>query len=212
MHGNPKIIYRFCQPISNDNLNVLVHAHHIRIVSVFFPHPNFQQFKPSSFNLWFVPNLIIIHRIVSTKVMRHNRVDFPIINQHSIFQNDTSLTKRFDTSHIMANKEHRSPFSLAYILHFSYGFLLEFGIAHGKHLVHYKDLGVQMCSHGETKTNLHSAGITLNRRINIPFTATKRDDFIQLFRYLLFSHTQNGSIHINILPSSQFRMEARSHL
>ena len=57
------------------------------------------------------------------------------------------------------------------ILHFAYGFFLEFGIAYGKDFVNNKYFGFEVSSNGKTQTNGHTGGITFGRGVDITFHA-----------------------------------------
>ena len=71
----------------------------------------------------------------------------------------------------MADEQYRSTFASAHILHLANRFFLEFGVPHGKDLVHDEDLRFQMSGDSKSETDFHTGRITFDRCVNISFTA-----------------------------------------
>jgi len=56
---------------------------------------------------------------------------------------------------------------------------------------------------------LHTAGVTFNRCVEELLHFRKCNDFVELFVYLRFSHTEYRAVEINVFPAAEFGMEAR---
>ena len=107
---------------------------------------------------------------------------------------------------LVAHEENGSPI-LREIAHLSQAFLLKCGIAHCEHFVHKQDLRFQMSSDSKGQAQIHAAGKVLYRRSNELLHLGKRHNLIKLTIDLLLFHAQDSAIQVDILSSSQFRVE-----
>ena len=82
----------------------------------------------------------------------------------------------------MAHDKHRPSVLAGYLFHFPQAFLLKLGIAHGQHFIDNKDLRFKMGRNGESQANVHSARVTLDRRIKEFIDIGEGDDLIELLR------------------------------
>ena len=112
----------------------------------------------------------------------------------------------------MANKQHRSAFTFANVLHLADGFLLEFGVADGKDFVDNQYLGVEVCGDGEAEAHHHTARITLHGGVDISFAATEVDYLVKFLGNLSFGHSEDGTVHIDVFPARHLGMEAGADL
>ena len=102
--------------------------------------------------------------------MRHDRIDFALVDNHSVLQDDPMLAQRLDAGHIVADKQDRASLPFTDIPHLADGLLLELRIPHGQDLVHDQDFGLQMRRNGETEADRHTGRIPFDRCVDIPFT------------------------------------------
>ncbi len=107
----------------------------------------------------------------------------------------------------MANEKHRSPLANN-ISHFAQAFFLKGGISNRQDLVHNENLGLKMCRYRKSQAHLHSAGVTLDRRIDELFNLGKGDDFVEFASDLVLGHAQNGTVEEDVFAPGKFGVEA----
>src|ERR1044071_1672153 len=110
----------------------------------------------------------------------------------------------------MTHKQHRPTF-FRYFTHFPERLLLKRGISDRQHLVNDQDFWLEVGSNREGKPHIHAAGVAFDRRVQKPFDFGKTYDFIKPLPYLTFAHSKNGTIQVNILPTSQLGMETGTY-
>ena len=65
---------------------------------------------------------------------------------------------------------------------------------------------------GKGEPEVHAAGVTLYRRIDKPFHFRKGDDLVKLPLDLSSCHTQDGAVQVDVLATSELRVESCSDL
>ena len=112
----------------------------------------------------------------------------------------------------MTDEQDCSASSGRYFLHFSDGFLLEFGIANGEDFINDEDLGFEESCDSEAKADGHTRGETLDRGVEVSFYAREIDYLIEFAVNLVLAHAHNGAVHVDIVPGGHFGVEAGADL
>ena len=112
----------------------------------------------------------------------------------------------------MAHEQHRSAFASGNVLHLANSFLLKLSIADSEDFVNDQNLRVEVGCYSETQTDHHTATIALDWGVQIALTAREINNLIQLAGNLRFGHTQNSTIHVDILPTRHLWVETRTDL
>src|SRR6476620_4679685 len=110
----------------------------------------------------------------------------------------------------MTDEENR-PALTVNLFHLTDTFLLKFAVADGKHFVDHKNFRIQMRRYCERKTDIHSTGVSLYRRINEFLHSGKINYLIKLRANLGLGHPQNRAVEKNVFASGQFRVKARAY-
>ena len=111
----------------------------------------------------------------------------------------------------MAHEQHCSAFSAAYILHLADGLLLEFGVTHGEHFVHYQYFGFQVRGDGESEAYSHAAAVAFHGSVQVAFASAEVYDLVELAGDFAAAHAHDGAVHVDVLAAGHFGMEARAH-
>src|SRR5262245_1623908 len=98
----------------------------------------------------------------------------------------------------MADKKD-CPSAASHVIHLTKRFPLEFCVADRQNLIHQKNFRLQMRGHRKGETNVHTAGVSFDRRIQKFFDFGKSDDLIKFASDLSMSHAENCAIQIDIL-------------
>src|ERR1700723_822074 len=101
---------------------------------------------------------------------------------------------------------------LRHILHLPEAFFLKLRIPDRKHLIHDKDLRLEVGGHGESEANIHPRTVAFNRGIEKFLDLGEGYDFIEPPFDLLLSHPEDRTVKKDVLPTCQLRMEASAHL
>ncbi len=131
-------------------------------------------------------------------------LDPPLVNE------ETLLTKAQNGSHVMADEKNGSPF-LCHVAHLSQAFLLEVCVADGQHFIDQQDFWLQMCRYAECQPHIHATGIVFDRCVDELLNLGKRYDLVKLAANLGPPHAQDGAVEVNVLPASQFAVEASAN-
>src|SRR5215813_12555243 len=99
----------------------------------------------------------------------------------------------------MAYKKHRASLSGGHLSHLAQALLLKLGVADCQHLIHHKDLRLQMRRHREGKPHLHAAGKALDRRVDELLHTREVYDLVEFTSNLGATHAEDGAIEINVL-------------
>src|SRR5688572_22121832 len=111
----------------------------------------------------------------------------------------------------MANKEYGSS-GPGDIVHLPQTFILKGSIADCQHFVHKQHFSLHVSCNGEGEADVHTAGVTLHRRIYKLFNVREGDDLIKLAFNLNFTHAENCTIEKDVFAAGQFGMKACAHL
>src|SRR5262245_49784574 len=106
----------------------------------------------------------------------------------------------------MTYKEDCTPL-LCHISHLAETFLLKFCIADGEHFIHDQYFRLEMCRDCKSEPQIHAGGISFDGRINKLTDFREINNFIEFIVNLIAFHSQDRTVHINILSSSKFRMK-----
>ena len=98
------------------------------------------------------------------------------------------------------------------ILHLAKTLLLELRVAHGEHLVHDKDLRLEVGRHREGEPHIHAAAVALHRRVEKPVDLGEGHDLIELAFDLQPAHPKDRAVEEDVLAAGEFRVEAGAHL
>src|SRR5215203_2196236 len=85
---------------------------------------------------------------------------------------------------------------------------LEGGVANREDLVDEEDVGLEMCRHGEAKTDVHPRRVPLDRRVDELPDPCELDDLFELPVDLAPLHSKDRSAKENVLAAGQFGMKA----
>ena len=100
----------------------------------------------------------------------------------------------------MANNHNRSALA-AKLLNLFAALALKLLVAYGKHLVDQQDLRFYVGGNREAQAHGHARRIVLYRGVNEPLQTSKFDDAVELAVDILFRHTQNCGVEINVLAA-----------
>ena len=110
----------------------------------------------------------------------------------------------------MRNVEDRSAFFLGDFLHAVDALVLEVDISDGEDFVHNHDLAFKVRSNRKAKLDVHSARITLDRRVyELPYLG-ELNDLIKLLCNLFLRHAEDRAVEINVLLAGKLAMKSRS--
>src|SRR5207249_5832938 len=112
-----------------------------------------------------------------------------------------------DCSHIVTHKQHHSSF-FGNSTHLAQTLLLESNISHSQHFIHQQDFRLQGGGYGESKSQVHPAGIVLHWCIYEFINFCEDYNFVELAFCLSLLHPQNGPVEEYVLPARQLSMEA----
>ncbi len=102
--------------------------------------------------------------------------------------------------------------ALGHILHLAEAALLELNVSNRQDFVDEKDLCVEMGGHGKRQAEVHTRGISFDRRVNELFDPGEGDDVIEPRPDLFSFHSENRTIEKHVLSTGQFGMKTRAHL
>ena len=91
-------------------------------------------------------------------------------------------------------------------------FPLKRQITDSQHFIDDENLRIEVGCHRIRQTDVHSTGITLHGSIKELGHLSEADDVIKLSRYLASRHSQYGTVKVDVLAASQFRMKTRPDL
>ena len=91
-------------------------------------------------------------------------------------------------------------------------FFLKAHIPDSQYLINQKYVGSYIDRNGKSQPHIHSGGISPHRVVNIFIQLRKCNNIINLLINLLFGHSKNRSIGIDIFPAGHIRMKACSKL
>ena len=212
MESDPERVDWTGQAIADEQFQFVVHAHDIIHRSASFPDSDLEQLETIHSDEILLPLLVIVHIVLPYQVMRHDRIDFALVDNHSVLQDDPVLAQRLDAGHVVADEQDRAPLPFTDIPHLADGLLLELRIPHGQDLVHHQDFGFQVRRDGEAEPDRHTGRIPLDRGIDIAFAAGELDDLVQFPRDVVPGHAHDRAVHIDILTAGHFPVETRAHL
>ena len=112
----------------------------------------------------------------------------------------------------MAHEQYGPAFSAAYVLHLAYGLLLEFGVAHGEHLIYHQYFGFQVGGDGESETDGHAAAVAFYGGVQVAFASAEVHDLVELAGDLAAAHAHDCAVHVDVLAAGHFGMEPCAHL
>src|SRR5262249_53486031 len=92
--------------------------------------------------------------------------------------------------------------------HSTEAFSLEVDIANRKNLINNQYLRFEMCRHCECQPGVQPARIMLYRSIDELLELRELDNLIELPADLLFLHSQDGAVAIDVLPARKSRMKS----
>src|SRR5439155_18464283 len=96
--------------------------------------------------------------------------------------------------------------------HFAKAFSLKGDVADGQYFVCNKDFGIEMRSHGECQSQVHSAGVALDRNIQKFSNLGKVYDCFKAAVDFGFAHAQYRAVEINIFPAGQLGVKSSANL
>src|SRR5215472_6896721 len=117
------------------------------------------------------------------------------------------LGETSDRGHIVADEQH-SAAAAGNFGHLAEALPLEIDVADSEHLVDDQDLGFKMRGDRERKTDIHAAGIALDRGVEEFLDVGKGDDLIEFFADLGAAHTEDRAVEIDVLAAGQFGVKA----
>ncbi len=128
-------------------------------------------------------------------------------NQPPALKQQRSATQLLDDLHVVTDQQHRPP-SLGDAVHGPQALLLEGGVAHGQYLVDQQNLRLEMGRDGKGQPHAHAAGVALHRRVDELIHLGEGDDLVEAAFDLGLAHAQDGAVEVDVLATSQFRVEA----
>ena len=99
---------------------------------------------------------------------------------------------------------------VAHLVNFAHAALPEINIAHRKRFIHQQDLGLHVNGDGESQPDGHAAGVSLHWLIDELANFGELLDLGKLRVDLLAREAQNRGVHVDVLASGEFRIEARA--
>src|SRR5208337_1564246 len=104
--------------------------------------------------------------------------------------------------HVMAHEQDCTPFLGRDVLHLAEAFFLECSITDSKDLINDEYLGFEMSRYCKGKSYIHAGGVPLHWGIQkfFHFITGKIHYLIELFVDLILTHSQYGSIKIDVFP------------
>ena len=112
----------------------------------------------------------------------------------------------------MAHEENRPALLECRLVHAAEAFLLEGRVAHGEHLIHDENVGLQVRRHGKGQPHIHAAGISFDRRIDELSDFGELHDPVELLGHLGARHAEDGAVEINVLAAGQLAVETGADL
>ena len=89
---------------------------------------------------------------------------------------------------------------------------LERRVAHGQHLVHQQDLGLEVGGDREGQPQVHPGRVVLDRRIDEALDLGEGDDLVELRADLRPPHAEDGAVEVDVLGAGQLGMESGADL
>lgn len=99
-----------------------------------------------------------------------------------------------DCTQVMSYKQCRASLRTRNILHLAETFFLKVRVANRQHLVHQKNLGVEMRGHREGQTHMHTARIAFHRGIQKFLDLSKDNNLIEFPTNFCAAHPGNGAV------------------
>src|SRR5215469_1689452 len=128
----------------------------------------------------------------------------------SALQQYSPRANGLDQPHVMCDQydSHAARIQFAHLVS---RFLPEPRIAHCQNFVYQENFRLKEGGHRESKTNIHSTRVVLDRGIEEFLDFGKRNDLIELAHNLIAPHAEDGSVQEHVFAAGQFRMEASTY-
>ena len=145
-------------------------------------------------------------------VNRLRLLGLPIEDDAALVEHEAAVAQGLHRVHVMAHVDDGLVLLLGDLAHARNALVLEGSVAHGEHLVHDHDIGVQMRGYRKGQAHVHPRGVTFHGRIDEALHLRKGHDVVEDLVYLAPLHAQDGAVHVDVLATGELGMEAGPHL
>src|SRR5262249_1808038 len=130
----------------------------------------------------------------------------------AIVQEQSAGTERSHRGHVVAHEQYRPSLPFRNLVHFSKALFLKFNIPYCQNFIDNQNLRLEICSHCEGETHIHSRRIMFHGCVHELFHLCKSYNVIKFGPNFSLRHAEDRAIKEDIFSPGELGMETSSDL